>query len=180
MKSAYDPYHLPVETFARAGDRLNSTRPLREFERLVDVAQSAVDQLVVEFFAHGFVRTDAAGSDAVWLAVSAQTAVPLTCQRCLEPFATPVAFERHFRFVATEQQAQAEDETAEEDLLVLSRDFNLLDLVEDELLLALPLVPMHAHCPQDLKLQVADADFDAAAPEKTNPFAALAQLKNNT
>lgn len=180
MKSAYDPSHLPIQTFAHAGDSLRGTRPLREFDRLVDLAQDAVDQLVVEFAARGFVRTDAAGSDAIWLAVSAQTAVPLTCQRCLEPFATPVAFEREFRFVATEAQAQAEDEAAEEDVLVLSRDFNLLELVEDELLLALPLVPMHPRCPQDLKLQVADADFDAAAPEKANPFAALAQLKNKT
>lgn len=180
MKSDYDPYHLPIETFARAGDRLNSKRPLSEFERLVDLAQSAVDQLVVEFAAQGFVRTDAAGLDAIWLTVSAKTSVPLTCQRCLEPFATAVAFERHFRFVATEEQAQAEDETVEEDLLVLCRDFNLLELVEDELLLSLPLVPMHAHCPQGLKLQVADADFDAAAPQKVNPFAALAQLKNKT
>ena len=180
MKPAYDPSHLPIETFARAGERLSGTRPMREFERLADLAQDSVDQLVVEFAAQGFVRTDAAGSDAIWLTVSAQTALPLTCQRCLEPFATPVAFEQHFRFVTTEAQAQEEDESAEEDLLVLSRDFNLLELVEDELLLALPLVPMHPRCPQDPKLQVADADFDAAAPEKANPFAALAQLKNKT
>jgi len=63
---------------------------------------------------------------------------------------------------------------------VLSRDFNLLELIEDELLMALPVVPKHETCPAPVKLQAQDADFDAAAPaaQKPNPFAILEQLKN--
>lgn len=179
MNSAYDPTHLPIESFTRAGARIDGTLPLREMERLAELAQTEIGQIDVEFAAQGVMRTDAAGCEVIWLSVSAQTFVPLTCQRCLEPFETPVAFDRNFRFVATEAQAQAEDESAEEDLLVISRDFNLLELVEDELLLALPLVPMHLRCPKDLKLQVADPDFEDSSLPQVHPFAALAKLKKS-
>ena len=73
--------------------------------------------------------------------------------------------------------AAVEDEASEEDVLVTARDFNLLELVEDELLMALPVVPKHAVCPDPVKLQVADPDFVDTVQEKPNPFAVLEQLK---
>ena len=36
---------------------------------------------------------------------------------------------------------------SEEDLLALSREFDLHELIEDELLMALPVVPKHDECP---------------------------------
>ena len=66
---------------------------------------------------------------------------------------------------------------SEEDVLVLSREFNLLELVEDELLMSVPPVPKHEECPAPVKLQAADADFVDAPVEKPNPFAVLQQLK---
>jgi uncharacterized protein len=62
-------------------------------------------------------------------------------------------------------------------VLVLSRNFNLAELVEDELLMALPVAPKHDVCPQPVKLQAADADFVDAPEEKPNLFAVLEQLK---
>ena len=70
----------------------------------------------------------------------------------------------------------AQDEESEEDLLVNSAQFDLLELVEDELLMALPVSPKHEKCPGDLKLSAADADFETAS-DRPNPFAKLAQLK---
>jgi uncharacterized protein len=49
-------------------------------------------------------------------------------------------------------------------------------LVEDELLMALPVSPKHEKCPGDLRLSAADADFETAS-DRPNPFAKLAQLK---
>ena len=69
-------------------------------------------------------------------------------------------------------------ELSEEDVLVLGRDFNLMELIEDELLMAMPVVPKHAMCPEPVKLQVADTDFVEASVEKPNPFAVLEQLKH--
>lgn len=67
--------------------------------------------------------------------------------------------------------------TSEEDLLALSREFNLRELLEDELIMALPLVPRHEECPQAVRLASSDEDFEAANATAPNPFAALANLK---
>jgi uncharacterized protein len=53
-------------------------------------------------------------------------------------------------------------------------------LIEDELLMALPLVPRHEACPAGLKMAVADPNFDAQEPEKAHPFAALAKLRRGS
>lgn len=180
MKQAYDPRHLSIETFAKTAAQLEGQMPLADLDRLSEVAQGQGPASVVTYTARGLVRHDAAGGETIWLQVSAHTTFPMTCQRCLTLSDTPVGFERDFRFVATEAQAEAEDDSAEEDVLVLSRDFDLLGLVEDELLMALPLVPMHAQCPQAVRLQAVDADFDDSPPPQAHPFAALAQLKNKT
>ena len=86
-------------------------------------------------------------------------------------------FARDFRFVASEAIAEQEDEESEEDVLVTSKAFDLLELIEDELLMAAPLVPMHTVCPQPLKLQAVDPEFVELPQDKPNPFAVLQQLK---
>jgi uncharacterized protein len=100
----------------------------------------------------------------------------LQCQRCLTAVVEQVVAERDFLFVADEATAEAMDEESEADVLVISRDFDVLSLVEDELLLALPLVPRHEICPQAVPVAVADEAFEQAS-ERPNPFAALAALK---
>ncbi|HQS64567.1 MAG TPA: YceD family protein, partial [Acidovorax defluvii] len=99
------------------------------------------------------------------------------CQRCLTPVDVPLAVERSFRFVADEATAEALDDESEEDLLALSREFDLRELIEDELLMALPVVPRHDECPSAVPLASSDDDFEAASAEKPNPFAALASLR---
>lgn len=117
-------------------------------------------------------------SDAVpeqlWLHLEARTQLPQTCQRCLGVYAQPVEVDRWFRFVADEAMAEAEDDDCEEDLLVMAPRFDLLRLIEDELLMALPLVPMHPVCPKPVSLSSAEG---GAVPERPNPFAALEALK---
>jgi uncharacterized protein len=61
-------------------------------------------------------------------------------------------------------------------VLALPRTLDLRELVEDELLLALPLVPRHDTCPVPLNLTVDPVETDAPA-ERKNPFAALQALK---
>jgi uncharacterized protein len=177
MKHDYDARHLNIDAFAKAGGSISASESLASFDRLLDEAQGAGAQNPVYFTARGLTRPQGAGDEQVWLALTAEVALPQTCQRCLGPVDVPVAFEREFRFVASEEVAAVEDEASEEDVLVLSRDFNLLELVEDELLMALPAVPKHEVCPSTVKLQVADSDFVEEAQEKPNPFAVLEQLK---
>jgi len=61
-------------------------------------------------------------------------------------------------------------------LLVLSSEFDLMALVEDELLMDLPLVPMHEACESEHVPTSDDSDGPAVAG-KPNPFAVLAALK---
>jgi uncharacterized protein len=117
----------------------------------------------------------------VWLHLTAQTHLPQTCQRCLGEVSTLLEVERSYRFVADEATAEAEDDECDEDLLAISRELNLLELIEDELLMALPQVPLHEVCPAMPKMSAADADFEgdaeAVGAGKPNPFAVLASLK---
>ena len=62
-------------------------------------------------------------------------------------------------------------------MLALTPDLDLQALIEDELLMALPLVARHDTCPEAVPLFAQDAAFDDALQEKVNPFAALAALK---
>jgi len=59
-------------------------------------------------------------------------------------------------------------------VLAITRALDLRDLIEDELLLAMPIVPRHEVCPEPL---VAAAGDDGLVEDKPNPFAALAGLK---
>src|SRR5215469_15147009 len=66
----------------------------------------------------------------------------LTCQRCLEPFELPVRSEGRVALVADDGEA---DRAAElETIHAPGHRIALRDLVEEELLLAMPIVPRHA------------------------------------
>lgn len=133
----------------------------------------------VQWTTRGERRVVAGGDDELWLALSAQTAVWQTCQRCLQPFERPLAVDARVRFVRDEAQAEVLDAELEEDVLALPRWLDLRELVEDELLLALPLVPRHERCPRPLPLPAADLPGEAAeAEQRPNPFAVLRALKD--
>lgn len=177
MSQTFVAPHLDVKAFAKAAATLSGQEPLSKYERLMEEAQGSAADPMVDWQVRGEVREDASGHEAVWMHLSANVDVPQICQRCLAPTDTPVAVDRFFRFVATEALAQAQDDESEEDLLVLSRDFNLKELIEDELLMSLPIVPRHEVCPTEVKLAVQDPDFEAAVGQKQNPFAVLAKLQ---
>ena len=131
----------------------------------------------MQWSARGELQSPTGGVDQVWLHLEAEIGLPMVCQRCMTELAVDLHVEREFRFVADEETAMAMDDEAEEDLLVLDHQFNLIELVEDELLMALPAVPRHVVCPVPVQLHAVDADFDAALDDKPHPFAVLHKLK---
>ena len=159
------------------GDALSQALPLKLFSRLLaDVPDSSL--VAIDAAANVSVRVfltppnPGEAKGAVWLALTAHAELPLTCQRCLKPVRVSLDVYQQVRFVETEAQAEAEDEIAEEDVLALTPEFDLLALVEDELILAVPLVALHGECsPEGYAPAVEEP------PEKTNPFAVLAGLK---
>lgn len=181
---------LDVAGLAQANGYLKGQNSLQKYERLrqescrleadLTASESIIWQAEGELIES--VSDNVGGSvkvkPQVWLHLSAQTHLPQTCQRCLGEVSTYLEFDRSYRFVADEATAEAEDDECEEDLLAISREFNLSELIEDELLMALPQVPMHDVCPVQPKMAAIDAEFEALGVEgKPNPFAALAALK---
>lgn len=168
---------MDVTAFAQSAGEVAGHDLLSKYERLMQETQGLGADRMLNWSAHGELRIDETGAEQVWLHLTAGVSLPLTCQRCLGPVDIAVAVNRSFRFVDSEEAAEAQDEEAEEDVLALSQDFNLSHLIEDEVLMALPVVPRHEACPVDVKLAAVDPDFDAASAEKRNPFAVLAKLQ---
>ncbi|HXD04550.1 MAG TPA: DUF177 domain-containing protein [Burkholderiaceae bacterium] len=172
----FNPVRLDVEAFAREAGELQGEWPQSQFERLNQSCSAGADPAaVVDWQARGELRERRGAVPEVWLHLTGRTVAKLECQRCLQPVEEPLEFERSFRFVDDEAQAAKLDEDSEEDVLALTRSLDLRELVEDELLLALPIVPRHEVCPQPLASAHSPEDFEEA--ERVNPFAALRHLK---
>jgi uncharacterized protein len=170
-------HSINLQTLAISGMPLVETTPLQNLERLAHESIGLTSDLTVNWQAAAELRAGATGEMDTWLHLQANTSVPLTCQRCMAAVQTPLLVDQWYRFVATEDIAMEQDDASEEDLLVMAPQFDLLALLEDELLMALPLVPMHDECPVLPAFSAGVIDTHEDAPDKPNPFAALAQLK---
>ncbi|KLU16535.1 MULTISPECIES: 23S rRNA accumulation protein YceD [Xenorhabdus] len=106
--------------------------------------------------------------------------VTLACQRCGSNFSHHVHTTYCFSPVVNDEQAEALPEEYEPINVNEFGEIDLLAMIEDEIILSLPVVPVHdsEHC------EVSDADmvFGTLPPEaeKPNPFAVLASLKKST
>lgn len=192
----FHPRRLDVRSFAETGEPLAGRDALDGFERLLqlrDTEAALGTAPPVEWRVQGELRPQRGGPPQVWLHLSGATMVSQQCQRCLEDVEVPLAFDRWFLFVENERQAAELDADTEDDVLVLSRQFDLLELVEDELLLAAPIVPRHDVCPVPVKLSAGEEDLSATASAEApppgavrettaapHPFAALAALRKDS
>ena len=111
-----------------------------------------------------------------------QAEVSLECQRCLETMRYPIDSEFALAMVRSVAEAEALP-SHYEPLLVEGEPLFLRDIIEDELLLALPIVAMHApeECSVDTSPGRAAGEMnnDTDATEKKNPFSVLADLKTD-
>lgn len=99
------------------------------------------------------------------LDLNIDAAFHVTCQRCLEPM--PITLSLAFHYLISEAESEPDNDTDDYDWLELSNNMNVNDLIEDELLLALPIAPVHAHQCTGQKMQ-----SGAAA----NPFSILKDI----
>jgi uncharacterized protein len=179
MNREFAPTRLDVAGFAAEEGTLAAVDLIAKYPRLVSELADPAEDIAVRWEADGAQRAGATGGPVPWLHLVASAVVPLVCQRCLTPVETGLEVDRWFRFVPDEATAEAEDDASEEDLLVTSRDFNLQELVEDELLMEIPVTPVHEVCPVPVKLSVADADFEESEAAKPSPFAVLGALRSH-
>lgn len=92
--------------------------------------------------------------------------LPMVCQRCLEQMHVPITL--HFDYVITGEDAVSLDDNDELDWVERSDAMDVQALVEDELLIALPIAPVHTTQCKQLNLE---------SGEKPNPFSILKTLK---
>lgn len=124
-----------------------------------------------------------------WL--NAGAAVSCTCERCLMPVSVELSARRGFEFFPTAEQADAMTEEsliegpqgaealAQIDYLSPEDGMSLIALVEDELLLNLPMSPKHADCqpPAHGQTEVgASAGTGPDEPDRVRPLAGLKEL----
>lgn len=177
MAKDFDPHRLDVRRFAEEGGELESSGRLPQYHRLAAETEAPAADTEVRWKARGELLHPGHVHPEIWVHLEAEAILPLMCQRCLNPVAVPLTVNRSFRFVADEATAAAEDDASEEDLLALSRSFDLVELVEDELLMEVPVGPRHEVCPEPVKMAASDPGFEAAGARRENPFAVLGRLK---
>lgn len=179
------PRALDVAAFCRDGASMEGALPLSGAPRLAESLLRPADGAAegpVQWHAAGSMQAVSGGAQQCVVDLAIRATATLECQRCLQPMALPLVVERRFRFVPGEDEAARLDDELEEDVLALSPRFDLLALVEDELLLALPLVPRHEACPNPPAALGMGAGQAATGSEpseegESHPFAALAALR---
>lgn len=105
---------------------------------------------------------------------TARTRVQLVCQRCLEPVDVELDIAVDLGIAQTEEQVN-EMPRSLEPFILEEEEIPLADLLEQELILAMPIVAYHDSC-QPFPYE-ADEETGVGAEEKPNPFAVLEQLK---
>jgi uncharacterized protein len=174
MKRAHEPMRLDVATFAADAGAVQGREPVTAFDRLGELLPLDAPVEEVVWTARGEVRRPNAFEPEVWLRLAATAGIWMTCQRCLQAVRVPVDLQRQIRFVRDEDTAARLDADSDDDVLALEQSLDVRALVEDEVLLALPIVPRHDRCPAPLPLSVSPDD---AVEVTAHPFAALEALK---
>ncbi len=107
--------------------------------------------------------------------VRAEVSLTMLCQRTLEPFALPVTVSTRLGLIRQESDEAGLPPDCEPLLVPADGRLNPADVVEDELLLALPLVAIN---PNSSLLDVVTPPDVAGDDDRTNPFAMLRELKS--
>ena len=99
-----------------------------------------------------------------------QTSLQLECQRCLKAMELPIALDFSLMIDASDELVS---DASVDTLYSNDGAIDIIEVVEDELILAIPLVAMHNDTACNENWQASEVE----AAVKDNPFAVLQQLK---
>jgi len=151
--------------FARNGREISGEIPIAEMSRLLDTLENS--QGVLRYSVHG--GLDSYGN--AFLDVVVDGSCQLRCQRCLGELAHTVTLRA--RLILRDQEAldASDDEEDGPDSVLADASLDVLELLEDEVLLSLPIAPKH-------ELGVCQAAGSESLKQKEqNPFAVLEKFK---
>jgi len=169
------PEHIEPLRLARSQRLMQGRLPLSRMPRLVAVLDDTTGDVDVEL------EFDVDKSGIAWMKGHLTCTLPLSCQRCMQTLLMPV--DTTFKLAMIESETEIERLGEEYEPLLLDDSLvSVAELVEDELLLSLPIVPKHetesCHATdyEETHSEVV-AEVNNEPEEKKNPFAALADLK---
>lgn len=169
------PTEIALDKWADVGFEWQGVVPITQFERLADEIDSMGDDTLDVAFSLG--KKNA----ILWLNYKIEATLLVPCQRCLTPMAVNISDSYRLAILENEDKInylQAIDNTAEYVLIDevceagTRQMLPIADLLEDELLLAIPLAPRHKDCEM-----LTDSVGEIPNTPKENPFAMLEQLK---
>jgi uncharacterized protein len=151
--------------FSRLKERREGECAVADFDRLTE--ELADRSGTVRWALQGGMHTS--GHPQLTLSVGAT--VQLMCQRCLVPFPFDVVSESVLVLAKDDAAADEIDAMLADDsidVIVGIKAMNMLELIEDEALLTIPLSPKHVVCPDQV-----GQDAQAASMKRVSPFAVL-------
>ncbi|MCW9025508.1 MAG: YceD family protein [Gammaproteobacteria bacterium] len=169
------PREVDPFRFAREGVILDVTIPQQQMKRLQELLTHSNNEVSAELeFGVDFLGTHFLRGHLV-------TQVELICQRCLESMHLDLDINLSLGFAGNAEKAESIP-TDYDAIIVDNAKIVLLDLLEDELLLALPQIPRHTQ--ETCSTQVGNeppeqVEETLSEPERENPFAVLASLKKS-
>lgn len=163
-----------VDPFRLAGN----TRPLEGLLEMSCLPRLSAAGIVLAGPARGSLQFARERGGQVRVFGGVQAELSVQCQRCLGPMTWSV--DTAFEGLVLEEGRSIEELPVEVEPIVLEDGLiSVWALVEDELLLAVPSVPMHAvdTCPDQPLKEFSQAEVDDLRKQEDNPFAALGALK---
>jgi len=165
------PSSLDVWRMVTARRSFEGSLPVSGLTRLVEVLAAPDGEVAytVDFGRDEF--------GVAYVAIRANAPLTVTCQRTLEPFVLPVVIDTRLGLITDERDEAALPPGYEALLVEDDGRVAMAAVIEDELLLALPLVPVNPDSTLPDDVVPPSPEADSGEGRSDNPFAILRELK---
>lgn len=170
MSLKFIPEHIDPFRYAEQNLQLDGFVKIQDMPRLGSIVHST-DETVEVNLCFG---VDEQGIN--FLKGHLNTKLTLQCQRCMELFIYEIISDFSLGIVNTLDEANALPEHYEP-ALAKENSLALRELIEDEVILNLPIIPRHE--PEDCKVSLPFKDSGWEQGKGENPFRVLESLKHN-
>ncbi|GGB64826.1 23S rRNA accumulation protein YceD [Shewanella inventionis] len=173
MQTVKIPVSIDPIRAASSGLRYEGYVPGKQLKRLSELCAGDCSDVVVSLEC----GVDLQG--IVYLRGKAVTELTLLCQRCMTQFTTEVTVD--FCFSPCRTEAEIDELPDAYDPIECNEigEVRLHQLIEDELIVAMPIIPMHQETDCNLgSKDIVVGEIEPAQEERPNPFAVLEKLKS--
>lgn len=168
----YLPKEIDPFRFANTGRELKGEVDLADLTRLAESLRHADGVVKV------WMRFDIDDTGTPFMEGRFETTLSLTCERCLQEMTLPMDIDSLLGLVRHEKLAEKLSDQYEPWVVEDSELTDPVSVVEDELILALPLVPKHEeNCLPEEALFSGDEDSEEEEVKPNSPFSVLSSLK---